>query len=392
MSQNYPNILLIDAIPFQGGSKVATRTLLHELTTEHQLCIFTQTPQSWQGLNARFYPLYMPRWLINKDQGIIYFIKYLLIALQVLLRKPSLGKITLAVGASGPSVDLALYMLKPLLGFTLMQLVHGGVACSKTNARCLLRADSIHYLPSSRASMVAALARYGITDMMFNEPRFTPMLNGLDKSEWPSEALMHSSEPARPVIFWAASLLKWKGLSILNQALQELNASDANFSEQGFSANICYIQPKNIALEYDEPEDDSANIHWFNQPSNLDEMRRQSSIYVSTSQQEPFGLSTLEAMAAGLCVVIPSDASYWDLALIDGANCIKYRPGDSQDLRQKLEHLIKHPQLMISLGRHAMFISRNYHAEQVYLPQLQVIDSYLGAGSSKAQASITGVF
>ena len=74
--------------------------------------------------------------------------------------------------------------------------------------------------------------------------------------------------------------------------------------------------------------------NWAFDPPNLDELRRQRSIFVSTSEREPFGLSILEAMTAGLCPVIPAEGAYWDQHLTDGEHCLKYTLGDADSLEK----------------------------------------------------------
>ncbi|MBF4438182.1 glycosyltransferase, partial [Vibrio anguillarum] len=68
-------------------------------------------------------------------------------------------------------------------------------------------------------------------------------------------------------------------------------------------------------------------------------------LFVSTSQQEPFGLSILEALAAGMCVIIPEDNAYWDSLLTHELNCLKYAANDVSSLAETLHRAITEPHL-----------------------------------------------
>ncbi|MCL2914037.1 glycosyltransferase family 4 protein [Shewanella corallii] len=355
--------------------------MLSLLGEDCSFTVFTQDPQSWQTLNPDTHPLWLPAWIMNKDMGLLYFLKFLLIATQVLVRWPMLKKPGLMIGASGPGIDLAAYLVRYITGTPILQMIHGPVATSKTIGKCLMQAEAVHYLPGCKSSIRLALDRAGALHEAMVEPRYVTMLNGLAIDNWPTQATQETE--STPSVFWAASLLKWKGLDLLTAALNKVPE---------IKANICYIQPKNIALEHSEIGQSDDRIHWYKEPKNLDEIRAGSQIFVSTSQHEPFGLSILEAIAAGQCIVLPADGSYWDKVLVDGANCVKYTPGDSQDLANKLRMLCDTPELVIELGHCAGFISRNYHAEAVYQPQLQAISYILLTSASNASTATRGVW
>ncbi len=78
------------------------------------------------------HPLHEPAWLAQQEQGIAYFIRHFIILLNILWLRLRFGHFDMALGASGPGVDLALYLARPLLNWKVVQLVHGPVACSRT--------------------------------------------------------------------------------------------------------------------------------------------------------------------------------------------------------------------------------------------------------------------
>jgi hypothetical protein len=68
-------------------------------------------------------------------------------------------------------------------------------------------------------------------------------------------------------------------------------------------------------------------------------------------------------------VVIPTDGAWWDQHLIDGVNCCKYHPNDSDDLARVLVALNTMPDVVIRLGRNAQL-----HATTHY----KAVDTYQG--------------
>jgi glycogen(starch) synthase len=60
--------------------------------------------------------------------------------------------------------------------------------------------------------------------------------------------------------------------------------------------------------------------------------------------EEPFSLTLLEAMAAGLCVVGTTRGGSAEI-LQDGVNCLTFAAGDAQDLARQLQRLVDDPAL-----------------------------------------------
>jgi hypothetical protein len=71
-------------------------------------------------------------------------------------------------------------------------------------------------------------------------------------------------------------------------------------------------------------------------------------------------------MAAGLCILIPRDKAYWDRALEDGIQCIKYNPNDSNDLYDRLDFITQKPVIARTIGLNAKQFAGRYKAETIY--------------------------
>lgn len=366
------HLIVIDPTAFSGGSKVATESILRLLDAQKiRITVLTADKSSWLDTNIKSISLYEPKWLAQQEQGIPYFVRHAFIALNLLLTRLRFGRFDLALGASGPGVDLALYLLRPLMKFKVMQLIHGPVAKSRTIARCLKAAHEVYYLQSSYASLHTALSTLDPAQELLPE-NFYLLKNGLSEDRWPS-----ACQTEKQSIFWAASLLKWKGLDTLLAALQEMPTNNRPPTQ------ICYIRPNGVQLPVTEAPVAITHVDWYENPINLDQVRASANIFVSTSNKEPFGLSILEAMAAGQCVLIPADGAYWDSVLIDNIDCIKYTPDDPKDLQEKLLMLAEDMPLVIKIGTQAAEISLNYRAKKQYQNIVAGIEQAMAINADK---------
>lgn len=357
------HLVVIDPIPFNGGSKIASETILGQLDQEKiRISVLTADKSAWKDPLISKVHFYEAAWLTDKEQGLVYFLRHFLIALQLLIIRLRFGRIDIALGTSGPGVDLAMYLLKPLLKMKVIQFIHGPVACSRTIARCLAHADQVYYLSSTQDSIQLALQRLAPVVNILPE-NFTVFENGLDDKNWPSPCQRHY-----PVVFWAASLLKWKGLDLFLTALQTIPVYLRPLT------HICYIKPCSTLLPITNAPVSIANVKWYESPLHMDGLRASANIFVSSSKKEPFGLSILEAMAAGLCVLIPADGAYWDRVLDNNINCIKYQPDDAQDLQKKLLMLSQSMPLVIKIGEHAAQMALHYRASLQYQAVKQNIE------------------
>ena len=371
------NGLIYDPIPFAGGSKIATLEML--MTTHESIekqaedsvnfTIVTADPDSWgtavSKLNARIITL--PNWgFLTVPQGLRYWVAQLVLSLILMATFIRLPRINYTVGASNPGIDMALYIIKWVWRMPIIQLVHGPVGLSRSIGYCFTRADSVFYLSSSIDSIRAALGCYFskardseqaeiMTRAVLESASFEPFTNGLTQANWPTQSTGTSND-----VFWAASLLKWKGLETLNEALNRASQTTP------WNTNICYITPQNTHLGVSSLPTESVHTKLFHAPSNLDQIRASSGIFVSTSINEPFGLSVLESLAAGLCVVIPSDGAYWDRVLEHNVNCLKFAPQDPQSLYEAVQTLINDPQLRQRLSHASLEIAKQYRADDCY--------------------------
>ncbi len=369
------HLVLLDGIPFAGGSKVATKNVVSQIQNVNtQIHVVTRDAGSWKNLGFSIHGYKELKSLERSEQGVPFYLKHIWIALTlivVMLR--CRGPVTL-MGASGPGVDLAIYLVKSIIDIPVLQLVHGPVAKSRTICRCFCLADQVLYLPSTLPSIRASLGAVLNEEAIGKEiarGAYHVMSNGISKKQWPSKT---ASSFEVPHIFWAASLLRWKGINVLAGALSRFNQDITP------PTTLCYINPNTTNHEISKLPLHIHRLTLHENPVALDSLRAQCNIFISTSDREPFGLSILEAMAAGLCIVIPRDGAYWDSVLEDGVNCIKYAPKDAVDLYSKLLYLQKNMGIARSLSEKSIQVAENYRAEDTYKPIIANIINVIHRG------------
>ncbi len=354
-------ILIYDPVPYKGGSKTVAQSILSELSEPIDVWVLTNNIDNWQQNNLKKRKLLSHCFFYDKTSGLFFYLKHLMYMMSLLSLICRAGRFEKVIGISGPTVDFALYLVNLFIPLHIIQLVQGSVPNSNVAGFGLSRAMYVFYLPSALESIQRALLSYqGYCQMTGG--KYSAFINGIDEKKIKKYNHSHQVE-----LLWAASLLKWKGLDLFIKAVDLLNLNNCSI-QQKFSANICYIKPKSVAESYLLPCNLAENIKCFDDPDNLNDIRADSSIFVSTSDKEPFGLSILESMVAGLVVVIPSDQAYWDQQLIDGHNCLKYEANSVDSLVVVLMSLIRDSKLRNELSINAQITAKQYSSLSCYLP------------------------
>jgi glycosyltransferase involved in cell wall biosynthesis len=362
-------VLIYDPVPFKGGSKKVMKTIIAELPNNIEVWVISNDSDSWcdnsdvcNNKNVHFVPLFSPRFLQSKTTGILYFIKHFIYLFSLIANMIKLKRFTKIIGFSGPNVDFSLYLLTELINIDIIQLIQGDIAQSNVAGFGLTRAKQVFYLPSTHASILQALKSYRNNESYgdnenITDNKFMPFVNGIDCSTIKTKEIRNknSDNNSEKVGFlWAASLLKWKRVELFIAAMAKLNNTTKYVDD--YFASVCYIEPKSDSYIDINSFNKVDNIHWYADPSNLNDIRANSSVFISTSEDEPFGLSILESMAAGLAIVIPADNAYWDQHLTDGYDCVKYDPNNIESLVQALTRLVEQPTFLLQIalqGKHS---------------------------------------
>lgn len=349
-------ILVFDSIAYRNDSKFANENLLALLDKNaNQVYVMTRDDSAWHDCGVKRIHYWEPRWLSRLPHKIPCLMRQLLLMMNILLFMLRHGRIQKLVAASGPGADLCLYFIKALLGVCLIQLVYQPVPVKKHIGRCLMVADHVFYLQSCRHSLLEALAKAGFPRHL-SANHFSVMLVGLPHSQWASETTAR-----HPAFYWQASLEEEKGLDMFLEALEHFDDTYRPLS------HVSYIRPVDTPQPVSQAPLPIPHVVWREYSSkHAAELRSRSSVFISTSKNEPFGFAILQALAAGLCVVIPRDGAYWDQVLEEGVSCIKYAPGDAYDLHAELEALIEQLDLIEKIGLKGRDVARRYRAETCF--------------------------
>ena len=360
-------MVILDTIPFNGGSKIATQRFLATLAPDVKVHILSCQPIDWSKSSYPTYPLYPLPYFQNAESGWRYFIKHSFIALQLLTLILKLRNVQIVMGASLPSNDLALLLIKKLTKNKWLQFIHGNLYPSRLNARLLQHVDYLYYLPSTEGSIKETLERNASDlEQLSTTIHIESFINGIDLPL--SAPTIYKKK--QPRVLWAASALRWKGLDNFLTALNLFSDATRPVTD------ICFIRPRDTKLAVSEVNVPINNVYWYEAPTNLSEIRDHCQIFVSTSHKEPFGLSILEALASAMCVCIPADNAYWDRELIHGKNCIKYQANNSQDLFNTLNTLINSPETVAKIGAAGFQQAQKYCAHKTYSGIRQTVERY----------------
>lgn len=359
--------IVLDATPYFGGSKVASNTFLQELrNTGNTIEIFTRDTKSW--LNSGFSTTgYTEHKSLSKfENGIGFYLKNAVVAFKftrhlIKLIRQYKSLPSYFIGISGPGVDTAMYAPSILMKIKTLQLIHGPVGKSRLSNLLLRKANIVGYLKSERSAILKYFDLTQDHKLNLRNPNSTPKLvefeNGLSSRDWPSPS---TSNFEYPMVFWAASLLKWKRLDFFQSAFSTAEKIRA------MEATIAFIVPKDTKHPVCQAPQSSRYITAEEAPSNIDSLRSSCNVFVSTSISEPFGLSILEALAAGLCVVIPSDGAYWDQVLQHKVNCFKYSSHSKKELSDLLVYLADNMDQVKTVSRKGKALSEEYTSEEKY--------------------------
>lgn len=374
--------LVYDPVSFTGGSKVAMSHIIEECPNSRPI-IITCDPDSWKS-TYKIISIYLPKRLQRASSGLPFYGKQLLLGIQLSIIFLSYFRIKKIAVISGPAVDISALLLSQLFRKYAIQLIQGPISRSKIALLGLSMSRRIFYLASCQQNITDLIQHKSESDIANIHQKSAIFTNGLPQHQWPTPTLNINADDIRidckdqdntnslpsstsSRVFWAASLLKWKGIDILEKAI------NCHLKNTDIQAKICYIKPQNTALDCHPVPQNNNQISVWENPDNLDEIRSQCNIFVSTSQHEPFGLSILEAMAARLCPVIPKDGAYWDMQLTHGVNCFKYTPNDPQSLARILWLLSRHAFCITSTGQRAQDIASQYKAKDTYRAIVQAL-------------------
>ncbi|NMP32109.1 glycosyltransferase family 4 protein [Thalassotalea sp. M1531] len=350
-------ILIFDPVPYFGGSKQVAKSVVKQLPPTCKVTVITADLSTWQHVTSNIHQLWIPKFLQGKTNGIKYYLKHLCFACSIVYFMLIDRRFKRLIGISGPTVDFALYLLNLVINVEIIQLVQGPIPKSKSAAYGLTKADKIFCLSSMEDSVYQT---HGLINDRKNDiqSKIGCFINAIDQNEIVPRINSQELE-----LFWCASLLPWKRLDVFLEAISILRNK---YKMTHVCANICYIKPPSSEYRVELPDNTNNQIRFKEKPDNLPDIRARSAIFISTSEEEPFGLSILESLSAKLAVVIPEDGAYWDTQLTDNLNCLKFKPNNPNHLAKQLYVLINNPPMLRQIAANGYIHSLRYSSQACY--------------------------
>lgn len=152
-------------------------------------------------------------------------------------------------------------------------------------------------------------------------------------------------DPTPPVILVAQRLEPEKRTG---DALAAWAASQ--LAEEGWELWIAGDGSERVALEAVAKQQTASGFRFLGQRRDLDDLRRAVGIFLATAPAEPFGLSVVESMSAGLPVAAARGGGHLETVGAARADLL-YTPGDVHSCAQLLRRLASDVELRRSLGR-----------------------------------------
>ena len=341
-----PLLLVHDESPGLGGSVTSLGALVPFLRRSGwRVEVAALQPDGWEGEGIA------PHLLRRRGEriaGAAYFVREAMRALDLRALCRSLRPDVLLAN-NGPTANLATHLAGWALGIPVAQYVRGPFPPSELAGKVLRRAVAV-FTVGEECTRQAASVR-GVAPEQVEE--------GLDPVRWPA-----TRSPSARDWFWGSALVEWKGLPMLLDAYGALG-------EAAPPLHVCYAthppgHPDAVPL----PPRILPGVNLRRSPPDLDAIRARCLVYVHTAlRPEPFGRSLLEAMAAGLCPVVP-DAGTPGRLVRHLQNGLTYRAGSVRDLEAALRRAAGDPDLCARLGAQASREARRYTADRVFQPVL----------------------
>jgi len=352
-----PLLLVHDESPGLGGSITSLGALAPFLVRSGwRVEIAALQPEGWDGQGIA--PHLLPR-RGERIQGAGYFAREA-------TRAFDLGKLArrlrpdVLLANNGPTANLATHLAGWSLGLPVAQYVRGPFPESGLAGRILRSAAAIFTVGDECTRMARATGCGGAARIE----------EGLDRDRWPA-----SRDPLSRDWLWNSALVGWKGLPLLLDAFRNLGG-------EGPRLHVCYATlPAGHPDALEPPAHVPAGVVLHRSPPDLDAVRSSCLVYLHTAlRPEPFGRSLLEAMAAGLCPVVP-DAGTPGRLVRHLENGLTYPAGSASGLERAMRQAAADPDLCARLGARAAMDALAYRSDRVFQPVLAGLERIRPGGA-----------
>lgn len=326
-------LLVEDASPGVGGALTSLAALVDVLTSHgHEVRVLASSREAASQCGVEALPLH------DGDGAFAMRVARRSVSL---MREARLWKPDLLLGNNAPAPNLACAITARTLGIPRLQYVRG----------------AFHHGRLARAVLVDAAAVFAVGEEVHAKlPRALQVEEGLSDAQWPSARSGPSTRR-----FWCSTLAPWKGVSLFCDALAEAPAEGADLCAADLAS---WGHPAPIP----EPTTPGCIVHRNASQAAIDALRARCGIYVHTAlQPEPFGRSVLEAMAAGLCPVVPDEGGP-SMLIAHGVSGLHYQARSKTSLVEALRRLDASEALREALSREAAHAAQRHRASVAFEP------------------------
>ncbi len=355
-----PVVLIHEGAPGFGGSATSLAALVPELENAgFEVRIAAVREDGWDrmGLADKTDFIRSKHW--DAYHGLRFFGREALRSGE-LRAIASKHRASVILGNNTPMTNLAAYWAAGSLSIPMIQYIRGTFFPSRLNRWALDQARAIFLVGDEAERLVKGLH-------LKKQPPMMQIKEGLSKNQWPSPR-----GPEARGWLWASALAAWKGLPMLTSAYEELR------SEQGAlpPLHICYAGFEGTDGDAGAlPDTVPPGVTLRHNPPDLDDIRAGCRAYFHTSlRPEPFGRSILEAMAAGLCPVVPDEGG-GALLVRHEENGLVYPARSKEGLKEAMRALLEDPHLADRLGGAAAKSALAYRASQAFGPVIKTLST-----------------
>lgn len=237
----------------------------------------------------------------------------------------------------------------------------------------------IEWLLSYEAWRVICCSRY-----MMNEisrflgcptDKIVHIHNGYNPNSFPEPAYIHRRNYARDdekIVLYVGRMVYEKGPHLLIEAASKLRRDDLKFIFVGDGSMKPYLIDLSRRLGVAD------KVYFLGHVSDevLHAIYRLASVAVFPSLYEPFGIVALEAMGAGVPVIVSAVGGF-DEIVQNGYNGLKFHPGSSDDLAGAIARLIDDQPLSRSLVQNARALLKNFTWEKAAEETIKLYEGVL---------------
>lgn len=251
---------------------------------------------------------------------------------------------------------------------------------------------ALHHLPGLSADCVVAVSDYvrqRLMDVNGAPPERTHRVyNGIDLARFgmADRALLHRElglpADAR-IVFCSGRAQPYKGIQVAIEAAALLQADGVSGVHLAYAGDGAYVAELRALVE----ARGLRTVHFLGKRADVAALLGSAAVAVVPSLwAEAFGLTVVEAMAAGVPLVASRTGGIPEL-VEEGRTGILVPPGDARALADAIRLLLAHPSLRASMGLHAQIAAqRRFSLERAAVDLYALVSSQLSTAGIPAGA------